>query len=144
MSRKTRSRRSCLLCGASGSGTVVMVPVCRDDLALLQGLSGLEEHHPEGRANSPETVPLPVSIHAPLTANQAKWVEALRIPSRDPVLGIARRTQAMRAFAEWFLKATRRDVPWLTAFALDQQDAHGPNWWKKYPIAPLDPKDAEE
>jgi hypothetical protein len=74
----------------------------------------------------------------------ARWPEALRKPSNDPIIRIARWIQVMRDFAEWFLEATARVVPWLLALALGEQDAHGADWWKKYPIAPLDPEEQDE
>ena len=139
-----RKSRCCLICGASGPGVLVRVDLCRDHQALLQGRSGLEEHHPEGRRNGLDTVPLPPSVHVFLTAEQARWDEALRYPSDDPVIRIARRIRIMQDYAEWYLRAAARDTGWLVALARSQQEKHGPDWWKRDQLAELDPKGADK
>lgn len=135
----SKSRNTCLLCEVPGSGSIVQVGVCRDHLALLNNRSPIEAHHPEGRANSAETVDLPVSVHAVLSSKQARWPAALRSPSNDPLIRIARRVRVLRDFQSWYVSASERDSNWLLALALAQQEKHGPEWWKNGQVALLDP-----
>lgn len=142
--RRPRKIRACQLCGARGRHVLARVDLCRGHLAMLQGRSPLEAHHPEGRENSLEAVLLPVTTHAFLTAKQARWPDVLKCPSIDPVISIARRLQALRDFLAWFARASERDPNWLVAFALAQQELHGDEWWERGKVAPLDPKGAAD
>ena len=139
----SKSCNVCLLCEAPGSGAIVQVGICRDHLALLQRRSLIEAHHPEGRVNSPETVDLPVGIHSVLSAKQTRWPEALRSPSGDPLIQIARRMWALRDFLSWYVSASFRDSGWLLALALEQQEKYGAEWWKNAAVAPLDPGEVQ-
>ncbi len=112
--------------------------VCRDHLALVQGFSGVEEHHIEGRRNSRDVVIQPVSIHAVFNSKMNRWPESLRTPSKNPLLKIARHLQVMRDSAAWFLSATDRDVDWLIALGLTMERKHGSEWWREKRIADLD------
>jgi hypothetical protein len=134
---KPSKPHSCVICGVQGPGALVPVDLCRDHLSMFQGRLPLENHHPEGRANSPETVRLPVSIHFPLTALQTHWPDALRYPSKDPVIQIARRLQVTQDFIKYLRRASRRDVNFLIAVSLAQQENRGPDWWKLGGVAPL-------
>ena len=139
----SKSRNTCRFCEVPGSGPIVQVGICRDHLALLKKRSPIEAHHPEGRANSAETVDLPVSVHAVLSSKQARWPAALRSPSNDPLIQIARRKLALRDLLRWYIDASDRDHDWLLALALAQQEKHGPEWWKKGQVAPLDPGEVQ-
>jgi len=136
--------RACLICGARGPGVLARADLCRDHLTMLQGRSPLEAHHPEGRANSIETVLLPVSTHASLTAKQARWPDVLKYPSNDPAIRIARRSRVLRDLLTWYLQASERDSDWLVALALAQQEQHGDEWWESSQVAPLNPKGAAD
>jgi hypothetical protein len=98
----------------------------------------VEEHHPEGRRNSDDTIIQPVSIHAVFNSKMSRWPESLRIPSKNPLLKIARHLRVMRDFAAWFLRATDRDVDWLIALGLTMERRHGSDWWREKRIADLD------
>ena len=130
----------CLVCESRKA--LVQIDLCRDHLALLQGFSGLEDHHPEGRKNSPATVIQPVSIHAEFTSKMNYWSGALRSPSKNPLLKIARRLQVVRDLASWFLDATERDVDWLIALGLVMEKDHGPDWSKRKHLAALEKDNA--
>jgi hypothetical protein len=136
----SRRTNACLICGARGD---VKVRLCLDDLAILQGRTPIEQHHPVGRANGSETVGIPVGVHAALSTRQAKWPAAMKSPSPDPIITIARRMRALRDTLDWFLSASARDADWLLAMALTQQEAQGPEWWTANPIAPLYPAGEE-
>ena len=129
----------CLLCGENDQDALVQIAVCREDLAILRGSSPIENHHPEGKANGDEVVSLPANVHAAITALQSRWPAALRSPSHDPLVRIARRELAMQNFLGWYLKACRRDPAWLLALALTQQDEQGPEWWLRTDLAALSP-----
>lgn len=138
----SRGPRSCLICSARGPGALTRVDLCHDHRALLQGFSGTEEHHVEGRRNSDLTVLLPVSVHNALSSKMSRWPEALRYPSSDPVLRIARRLQVLRDFIDWYLTASERDSAWLIGLGLAEQERHGSEWWKREQLAELDTKGA--
>ena len=93
----SKSHTVCLICETGEPEALVKVSLCRDHLALLRGLSPIEAHHPEGRLNSGETVGLPVNVHAVLSSKQARWPAALRSPSNDPLIQIARRMRGVIA-----------------------------------------------
>lgn len=132
--------RSCLICGDADA--LKRVDICRDHFNMIREVSPVENHHPEGRGNSPETIRTPTSIHFILSRKQDEWPEPLRYPSSDPVIQIARREQLMLDFIEYYGKAARRDPNFLLALALDQQKHNGPGWWRPEGIAPLSPDQA--
>ena len=129
--------KSCLVCKVQEPDVLVRVDLCREPLNMLRGISPLENHHPEGRANNPETIKIPANIHAVLTAKQTQWPEDLRHPSKDPLIQIDRRLLVMQDFIEYFLRDLQRDINFLLALSLAQQEIHGQGWWTRGQVAPL-------
>lgn len=135
--------RSCLICGIREIKALVRVDLCREHLSIFQGGSPVENHHPEGRAASSDVVPLPINIHAVLTAKQIHWPGVLHYPSKDPLIQIARRIQATQDFIEYLHQAARRDANFLLALSLAQQEIHGLGWWKRGQVAPLNVENSD-
>jgi len=133
------TRRVCLLCEEGEPAAVVQVHICREHLSLLRGMTPVENHHPEGASNSHDTIPVPTNAHAVITRKMTSWPEALREPSLDPLIQVARRELALQNFLEWYLRASRRDAAWLLALARHEQQ-HGLEWWKDLDIASLSPE----
>lgn len=106
--------------------------VCREHLADVQGRCWIEQHHPAGRHNDPDTVPIPSNDHGVLSEHQALWPrETLRNPDQSPLLRIA---AAIRAWLDILRLIIDRTVGWIPAAleALDEvlRDRHGPRWWE--------------
>ena len=127
----------CLLCGEQETLALSKVVLCREHLCMLRGISPVENHHPEGQANSPETITIPANVHAVLTALQNQWSEILRYPSNDPAVQIARRLKVLQDFIRYLSKAIQHDSDFLLALALGQQEINGPEWWNLGQVAPL-------
>ena len=130
-------KKPCIICGSQISEALVSVHICREDLNRFHGLPPYENHHPESRANSPETIHIPANIHAMLTAMQVRWAETLKSVNGDPVIQIARRIQVTQDFIECLSRLIQRDSNFLLALSLAQQEHNGPDWWKRGGVAPL-------
>jgi len=104
---------------------------CREHVAHRRGCRWTEDHHLSGRANAPETGPLPANDHAVMSALQSLWPrETLRNPEGSPLL---RAAAAVRGWLDILRVVIERAVRWVPA-ALESLDAlmtdrHGPRWW---------------
>ena len=137
MKMTTCKDMECLICEIQTPDVLVQAYLCREHFSMLRGISPVENHHPEGQANSPETVTIPANVHAILTALQNQGPETLLHPSNDPVLQIARRLKVLQDFIRYFAKAIQHDADFLVALALGQQEINGLEWWKQGQVAPL-------
>jgi hypothetical protein len=105
--------------------------LCREHDAYRLGRSWIEQHHPAGHNNDPQTLPIPANDHGVASENQALWPrETLRNPDGSPLLKAA---AALRGWLEILRLAVERTVGWIPAF-LEQLDAwlreqHGNGWW---------------
>jgi hypothetical protein len=129
--------RKCEFCEEQNPLALFSVNICRDHLNIIRGISPVENHHPEGRANSPETIKVPTSIHFILSRKQDQWPDPIRYPSDDPVISIARRIQLSIDFSEYYSKAAEGDSNFLLALTLTQQKLSGPGWWNRGGVAPI-------
>jgi hypothetical protein len=145
MKSNNNDSRKCEFCGEQNPPALFSVDICRDHLNIIRGISPVENHHPEGRANSSKTIKVPTSIHFILSRKQDEWPDPIRYPSDDQVITIARRNQLMIDFSEYYSKAAKGDANFLLALALTQQKLSGPGWWKCGGVAPiLAPEDTND
>ncbi len=129
--------RKCEFCGEQTPLALFSVDICRDHLNIIRGIPPVENHHLEGRANSPETIKVPTSIHFILSRKQDQWPDSIRYPSDDPVITIARRIQLIADFSEYIVKAIQGDSNFLLALTIAQQKLSGPGWWERGGVAPI-------
>lgn len=112
--------------------------ICQEHLADRQGRRWTQDHHFSGRANAPETGPLPVNDHAVLSGMQSLWPrETLRNPDGSPLL---RAAAAVRGWMEILRLVIERTLRWVPA-ALETLDLLlaqrlGPLWWEQLGWAP--------
>jgi hypothetical protein len=137
MNSNNNDSRECLFCGEQHPLALLSVDICRDHVSMIRGISPVENHHPERRANSPEILKVPASIHFILTRKQDEWPDPIRYPSDDPVIQIARRIQLMLDFSDFYCTAAQGDSNFLLALALAQQKRSGPRWWSRGGVAPI-------
>lgn len=129
--------RPCMFCREGNYRSLVSVSLCRNHLNMIRGISPFENHHPEGRVNSPETVSIPADVHAVLTAKQLDWADPLKAHNDDPLIQIARRIRVTMDYLEYLLNTCQRDSNFLLGLSLTQQELNGPDWWKRGEMAPL-------
>jgi hypothetical protein len=107
---------------------------CQEHLADRDGRSWTQQHHLSGRANSPETVPLPANDHAVVSGFQSLWDrDTLRNPDRSP---LRRAAAAIRAWMDILVLIIERTVGWVPAL-LESLDDYlrgvlGPEWWEQW------------
>jgi hypothetical protein len=105
--------------------------LCRDCALLRAGKTALEKHHPLGKANDKETVPMLANIHAAMTEAQRDWPEELqRNVWHDPVLIIAAVVQTITDFAAWIVRRGRQIVDWLLRLRAWLVKQFGLRWWE--------------
>jgi hypothetical protein len=106
---------------------------CREHDADRASRSWLEQHHPPGKSNGPDTVATPANDHAVLSANQRLWPrETLRNPDGSPLL---RAAAAVRGWADVLRLILERTIGWVPSF-LEQLDdllrqRLGELWWQE-------------
>lgn len=106
--------------------------LCREHAADRHESSWTEQHHPVGRRNDPQTVPLPANDHAVLSELQALWPrETLRNPDGSPLRKAA---AALRGWLDILRLIVERTVGWIPPF-LETLDVWlcerlGPRWWQ--------------
>src|SRR5579864_274269 len=103
--------------------------VCAEHLALEEGRSSIERHHPEGRHNSPETVPTRGNDHRMLTDYQRDWpLKTLRNPHGSPLLKAAAAVRSQSDMARLLAKRAE-DLERLDDFLYRRM---GPQWPKEF------------
>ncbi len=107
-----------------------------------QGEAALDDHHFAGKANSPDTIPVPVNDHrAELSEAQRNWpVETLRNPTGSPFLAAAAKMRGLIDTVSYLL----RNLLWV-AEMLEALDAFlvkklGPRWWINTDLERFAPK----
>jgi hypothetical protein len=106
--------------------------ICQEHVADQLGKSWTQDHHPSGRQNSSETVPVPANDHAPVSEMQTLWPrETLRNPTGSPLL---RAAAAIRGWLDIMHLLIDRTIQWVPP-ALEELDRllverDGPGWWE--------------
>lgn len=117
--------------------------VCAACLRTQAGKTTIDRHHLHGVANSPITVPVPVSDHrADLTTAMQDWPAATRDnPDGSPVLAAA---ASVRGFMDYVIYLFRRSLQWVPEMleALDRllRRLLGPTWWRGTELERYAPK----
>ncbi len=127
------------VCSASGCGerhpfalTGVDPDIyCREHGAARLGRNWVEQHHPPGKSNAPETVTIPANDHGVLSGEQQLWPrDTLRNPDCSPLL---RAAAAIRGWADVLRLILERTVVWVPSFLerLDEslRQCLGDLWW---------------
>jgi hypothetical protein len=104
---------------------------------LEDGHKTIDNHHPAGQNNNPNTVPIPVNDHrAELNEAQMDWSRLVREnPDRDPlvsvVAGLRGAADTIAYLVKWFI-VTAADM--LECFAEHMRQQHGSQWWRGTPF----------
>jgi hypothetical protein len=105
--------------------------LCYECRALAAGRSPIEQNHPAGQHNDPNTTPIPGNDHRVFSAYQSSWPrDTLRNPEGSPLL---RAAAALRGWLDTLRLILERTVGWVPAF-LETLDGWlgqqlGPRWW---------------
>lgn len=106
--------------------------ICAACERIKTGQQIADDHHPAGRANSPETIPIFVNDHrAILSVAQYEWPpETLRNLNANPLL---RASACIRGFADTLFYLIEKFVLWIPEF-LEKLNSFlteklGPQWW---------------
>lgn len=108
--------------------------ICQEHVADRDRRTWTQQHHPSGRANSPDTVPLPANDHAVASGFQSLWErDTLRNPDGSPLL---RAAAAIRAWLDILRLIIDRTVGWVPDFLERLDDfvcqALGAQWWEQW------------
>ena len=126
----------CAMCGEPDAAAMTRHGVCYACHRAAIGKPEVEAHHPTGRKNGPETIPVPANLHRALSASQAIWPSGLKTnPARDPLITVAQVVRAVADFAAWLAWRGERISDWLLALALWLVARLGDRWWTE--LAPL-------
>src|SRR4051794_24504564 len=107
---------------------------CYEHDALRRNRPWVEGHHPAGRHNNPQTVPVAGNDHRVVSERQYLWPRhTLRNPDGSPLL---RAAASIRGWLEVLWLIMVRTVGWVPEF-LERLDAWllgrlGPRWWDEF------------
>jgi hypothetical protein len=116
---------------------------CHECQRRKKGMSAMDNHHPQGEANDPTTIPVPVNDHrAELNSAQADWPkETLENPAGCPVLASAGCTRGYADTDVYLIeKLLLPRVQMLEALSKFLADRLGPEWWVNTEIEQFAPK----
>jgi hypothetical protein len=129
----TREPR-CSNCLETATAALISTPdgiYCYECFCKRQGRSPVEDHHPAGQHNMPETVRIPGNDHRVLSEMQRTWPEeTLRNPDGSPLLRMA---ACVRGWIDVLYLIIERVVGWIPR-SLERLDAllterDGSGWW---------------
>ncbi len=109
---------------------------CYECQALAAGRPWVEQQHPQGQANGPNTVPIPGNDHRVIDDRKRDWPrDTLRNPDGSPLL---RAAACLRGWLDTLRHVVDETVGWIPAFLelIDRWLVQllGARWWDRMPL----------
>src|SRR6266571_6268111 len=105
--------------------------LCQEHRAIARGARPVQDQHPQGQHNGPDTIAIGANDHAVWDAEKRDWPEeTLCNPDDSP---LRKGAACVRAVLDWFRVIIERTLGWVPAFMewLDERlvAIHGRCWW---------------